>query len=109
MSVLVKGMEIPNSCTHCDSIGLNVAIGCPVMRGEPGRATDCPLCEVKTPHGRLVDANELSANMYHDAFETDSDFQRWDSGCWVRYKLFEMNLNGASTVIEAEGEDDVPM
>lgn len=27
--------------------------------------------------------------MYHEAFETDSDEQRWDGGCWIRYKMFE--------------------
>lgn len=27
--------------------------------------------------------------MYHEAFEKDSDEQRWDSGCWIRYKMFE--------------------
>jgi hypothetical protein len=30
--------------------------------------------------------------MYHAAFESDTDMQRWDSGCWIRYKLFEQVL-----------------
>lgn len=31
----------------------------------------------------------LESRMYHEAFETDTDLQKWDSGCWIRYKLFE--------------------
>ena len=27
--------------------------------------------------------------MYHEAFEVDSDLQKWDGGCWIRYKMFE--------------------
>lgn len=57
------------------------------------------------PHGRLIDADELNRKMYHDAFETDSDMQKWDSGCWVRYKMFENNLRDAPTIIEAEEEE----
>lgn len=40
-----------------------------------------------------IDRQELRKAMYHEAFETDSDEQRWDSGCWIRYKLFERILN----------------
>ena len=38
---------------------------------------------------RLIDADALNDRMYHEAFETDTDMQRWDSGCWIRYKMFE--------------------
>lgn len=37
---------------------------------------------------RLIDADKLEKEMYHEAFETDSDLQKWDSGCWIRYKMF---------------------
>ena len=46
---------------------------------------------------RYIDADELSRRMYNDAFETDSDMQRWDSGCWIRYKMFENAINDAPT------------
>ena len=42
--------------------------------------------------------------MYHDAFETDSKMQRWDSGCWIRYKMFENNIEEAEILVEAEGD-----
>ena len=38
---------------------------------------------------RYIDADDLSRRMYHEAFEVDSDMQKWDSGCWIRYKVFE--------------------
>lgn len=37
----------------------------------------------------LISRQQLRAAMYHEAFEKDSDLQKWDSGCWIRYKLFE--------------------
>lgn len=37
----------------------------------------------------MIDERELRKEMYHAAFETDSDEQRWDSGLWVRYRLIE--------------------
>ena len=47
---------------------------------------------------RLINANELEANMYHEAFETDTDMQKWDSGCWIRYKMFENQIEKMPTV-----------
>ena len=47
---------------------------------------------------RLIDADALSEAMYHEAFETDSDMQRWDSGCWIRYKMFENAIKSAPTI-----------
>ena len=50
---------------------------------------------------RILDADELRKQMYHEAFETDTDMQKWDSGCWIRYKMFENVIENAPT-IEAE-------
>ena len=47
---------------------------------------------------RLIDADALMRRMYHDAFETDTDMQRWDSGCWIRYKMFENAIGDAPTI-----------
>lgn len=47
---------------------------------------------------RLIDADKLEANMYHEAFETDTDMQKWDSGCWIRYKMFENQIEKLPTV-----------
>ena len=47
---------------------------------------------------RLIDADALGNRMYHESFEKDSDLQRWDGGCWIRYKLFEQVLRVAPTI-----------
>ena len=47
---------------------------------------------------RLIDADALGNRMYHESFEKDSDLQRWDGGCWIRYKLFEKVLRAAPTI-----------
>ena len=47
---------------------------------------------------RLIDADALGNRMYHESFEKDSDLQRWDSGCWIRYKLFEQVLREMPTI-----------
>lgn len=50
---------------------------------------------------RLIDADAFSARMYHEVFEKDNEDQRWDSGCWIRYKLFEKVLK-ETPIIEPE-------
>ena len=47
---------------------------------------------------RLIDADALGNRMYHESFEKDSDLQKWDGGCWIRYKLFEQVLREAPTI-----------
>lgn len=37
----------------------------------------------------LISRQALRSDMYHEAMEKDSDEQRWDGGCWIRYKMFE--------------------
>lgn len=92
MSVLIKGMEKPKDCSECPLVASRGY--CPVRT--------CIFVEVPTPHGRLIDADALRREMYHQAFETDTDMQRWDSGCWIRYKLFESAIDDAQTVVEGE-------
>jgi len=54
---------------------------------------------------RLIDADVLEENMYHEAFEKDTDLQRWDSGCWIRYRMFTDMLKSTPTV-EPSAEPD---
>ena len=94
MSIIVKGMEIPKNCTHCDYIGLNVAIGCPVMSGVNGRATDCPLVELPEKHGKLIDADVMCADLttVNPLYKTMIDW------C-IRV------TKAQPTVVEAEGQE----
>jgi len=47
---------------------------------------------------RLIDADDFGNRMYHEVFEKDTDMQRWDSGCWIRYRLFKKVLREQPTV-----------
>ena len=42
-----------------------------------------------------VSVDILKELMYDEAFIRDSEYQKWDSGCWIRYKLFENCLKAA--------------
>ena len=111
MSVLIKGMKMPESCWECKIKEWEEAHRvyiCPFVGIldmywlSKGRLDECPLVELPEKHGRLVDLDELAKKMYHDAFETDTELQKWESGCWIRYRMFEKNRDNAPTVIEAE-------
>ena len=59
MSVLVKGMEMPTTCRECvigNPKAKTCIIGKPKMNTK--RRDDCPLVEVKEPHGRLIDIDD---------------------------------------------------
>ena len=53
---------------------------------------------------RLIDADALSKAMYDEAFENDESYNetnpmaRWDSGLWIRYKMFENTLKETPTI-----------
>lgn len=47
---------------------------------------------------RLIDADALKAEMYHKSFEVDDGRNVWNSGLWIRYKIFEEAIRDAQTV-----------
>lgn len=46
----------------------------------------------------LISRKALGETMYEEVFLKDSDDQRWDSGCWIRYKLFERVVDSIPTI-----------
>ena len=71
MSILIKGMKMPESCFHCllafqdQDSEHNVYWTCaPLNEDAIGleRRPDCPLIEVPEPHGRLIDADALQTS-----------------------------------------------
>lgn len=96
MGVYIKGMDMPKSCYDCD-IGVcicnryydpNFDINDTQIKRHP----DCPLVEVKDPHGRLIDADELIAKHEKEKIR-DYDF----------HVCAENWIANAPTVLEAEG------
>jgi hypothetical protein len=47
---------------------------------------------------RLIDADALDDEMYHKSFEVDDGRNVWNSGLWIRYKIFEEAIRDAPTV-----------
>lgn len=51
---------------------------------------------------RLIDADELRRKMCYKCIDTDEETEKgrvkWDSGLWIRYKVFEDTLILAPTV-----------
>ena len=92
MSVLIKGMEMPALCQECDLYieGACYAKGYRDYRSimDMSKPDDCPLIEVPTPHGRLIDADELANKTFYSV----------TSAPYITYKKFV----DAPTVIEAE-------
>ena len=47
---------------------------------------------------RLIDADALNAEMYRKSFEVDDGRNIWNSGLWIRYKIFEEAIRDAPTI-----------
>lgn len=105
MSVLIKGMEIPKNCDVCplqyhdNEYGIKF---CSRLKDESNmisveylidyRLPNCPISEIPTPHGRLIDASQFEVFGY-DAIEGSFD----DGVTFVLNKI-----DDAPTVIEEE-------
>ena len=103
MSVLIKGMEVHRGrCWECPCLDSEYG-ECNALKKDVHYVDldDCPLIEIPD-HGDLIERDALNNAMYHEAFETDSEWQKWDNGCWIRYKMFERNIESAPVVIPAE-------
>ena len=88
MSVLIRGMEMPERCGACF---LRVG-GCKQRIYMEQRPKYCPLVEIPTPHGRLIDADKLNIHYISPV----------DGFCVMG--VTEEDIELADTVIEAEGE-----
>ena len=71
MSVLIKGMEMPQNCDKC-RFQSALRLYCDAMPYNFCGNTDdierpdwCPLIEIPTPHGDLVDRDDLIAEYDH--------------------------------------------
>lgn len=53
---------------------------------------------------KIISADALYDAMYHEAFENDASYDeknpmaKWDSGLWIRYKMFENCLDNAPPI-----------
>lgn len=99
MGVYVKGMEMPKSCYDCD-IGVCICNryydpNFDINEAQIKRHPDCPLVEVKAPHGRLADVSESAS--------FDARYDHFDDEHMV---VAQVMLDDLPTIIEADGKDD---
>lgn len=116
MSILIRGMDMPKDCAECDIH--NPLADTPYCRRlmqkipREGRLKNCPLVEVTTPHGRLIDADAFAKTLKDISIRQGYDKLTFDKSLTVDDVLdsviVELNASGldgsknAPTVIEAE-------
>jgi hypothetical protein len=95
MSVLIRGMKMPSKCLDCELARLwGDCLQCTALEGFVSthdyykRMENCPLVEVKTHHGRLIDAD----------LATKESMKRTGKRL--------LAIDTAPTVLEAEGVED---
>lgn len=102
MSILIKGIEKPKDCGICpfkrDGWPDEWEMHCKLLGRQVGYfdkknkvPKDCPLVEIPTPHGRLIDADALIKHMKRDPLFPLVD----------RYGVTNV-IQAAPTIIEAE-------
>jgi len=112
MSVLVKGMEMPKRCEDClmyrHNAEYDYAYCCissvNVLGHGNARLNNCPLVEVPTPHGRLIDADKLYEviSLNYKDLDSTEDFMGIGYDHCIGDTLIV--IRQASTIIEAEDE-----
>jgi len=102
MSVLIRGMEMPKSCSDClyEYETLKGETKCAICNGSipndesfSKRIPSCPMVEVP-PHGRLIDA---------DAIPWENQTMTYDD----EWAIKAYDLEQMPTVIEADRPDEV--
>lgn len=97
MGVYIKGLSMPENCESCQFscisdlfipgwVGCQFDIGMAKKESFKGRHPNCPLVEVKVPHGRVIDVGTV----------THAYYQR------PTYSNLCNAINNAPTVLEAE-------
>lgn len=71
MSIILKGIDMPEICELCPFWVMRTdGRWCRTLHKivdiSKDRADDCPLVEISTPHGRLIDADELVKHLRKD-------------------------------------------
>ena len=102
MGVYIKGMALPKDCGSC---GVREEAKCgtdykwlvkhPDFYGT--RRPDCPLIEIPTPHGRLIEDNKVVSRMVDSYANAGLHSEDYRKVC--KY------ISQAPTILEAEGGD----
>lgn len=105
MSVLIKGMDMPKRCEDCPFKEYKQG-RCKAYRDlntlcKTGDKPEwCPLVEMPTPHGRLIDARELQRHIHEHAYAVEDGFHNVDWGMFTHGIDYLISIT--PTIIEAE-------
>ena len=116
MSILIKKMEMPKGCWACPfAVGKHYE--CLFTKksynwGLTTRPSDCPLVDIQSPHGRLIDAESLE-EILTTAIRNMKGVAKFlgvedDPEIKMEIKAYTDILNGVKeqlTIIEAEGSE----
>lgn len=98
MSVLIKGMAMPETCKRCDFETDELLCDLTGDHTDDARKSrrleSCPLVEVKVPHGNLVDRDTIKANMIPLSFSVQN---------WIDEVTLDTRI---PVVIKAEGAEE---
>ena len=116
MSILIKDMEMPKSCSECGQFRWDIFLQSDVCRiaeaigydgifqsedeGIYNRPNWCPIIEVPK-HGRLIDADTLEE---HDGWLRDSMYFAQESSHTHIQFIYANDIINAPTIIPAEEE-----
>ena len=111
MSILIHGVEMPTMCCDCKMYVEDVYCCCLLNReienpwADDGVELDCPLVPVP-PHGRLIDADALTAH-----FEKIADIE-WNKKAapisWsYAFEDVMDDIENAPTIIPADPAEEV--
>ena len=109
MSILIKGMKMPEHCGYCrfayDGICHALQVTRYDKKTKDGKLIDCPLVEIPTPHSRLIDINDVvSAKRPTDREPEKNEAMALYKAGWDA--AIEAIIENAPTIIEAEGNND---
>lgn len=102
MSVLIKGIKMPKNCTICrfcapeadpENGEMCMATGKYVPPCSTERLEECPLVEIPTPHGRLIDEKQIPY------IDLNADMPQSKVRVWTTFKD---KIDRLPTIIEAE-------
>ena len=81
MSILIKGMDMPKDCSYCILANKHINGLCEAKyycRLEADYE-HCPLIEIPTPHGRLIDGDEFKSwvDDWYDCTDIGNIVESW--------------------------------
>ena len=107
MSLIIKGVDMPSKCRFCPCCADNGLIGmqreyfCSAVDSAleidnlDQKLSACPLAEIPTPHGRLLDDFKLLRALINAFPNQSMNF----------YDTLERVIDEAPTIIEAEASE----